>query len=155
MNEIRGLTIHQPWAFAVACATKRIENRAWRYEPTYRGWIAIHAGASTGRRDDREYAIGLVSRLADIPVDIVEHATQVRSAVIGIARLADVCSASVDTPDLVCECGPWAFPGQLHFLLADVRPLVREIPCKGALNFWRLPEDVDEAVRAQLVGRAA
>lgn len=151
MTEIRGLTIHQPWAYAITWAEKRIENRAWRYAPTYRGWVAIHAGASTGTRDDYEYALELVAEIADLPIDIVMHGVQDRSAVLAVARLASVCSDSFDMPDVVCGCGPWAFPRQRHFLLADVRPLGRPVPCKGALGLWRLPEDVDAAVRAQLV----
>jgi hypothetical protein len=41
---IRGLTIRQPWASAIAFGDKRVENRSW---PTaYRGLVAIHAGLS-------------------------------------------------------------------------------------------------------------
>lgn len=47
-------------------------------------------------------------------------------------------------------CDPWAVRGQFHWELDDVRPLPDPVPCRGALGLWRLPEDVEKAVREQL-----
>lgn len=110
MNEIRGLTLRQPWAYAITWAGKRVENRSWRYAPTYRGCIAMHAGASTGTRDSYEYAIERVAEIADLPADIVEYGAQERSAILAVARLADVCSDSLDMPDLVCDAYDCMWP---------------------------------------------
>ena len=38
----KGLTIHEPWASAIAYAGKDIENRSWYTH--YRGPLALHAG---------------------------------------------------------------------------------------------------------------
>jgi len=150
MTEIRGLTLHQPWAYAITWADKRIENRSWRYAPTYQGWIAIHAGASTGTRDDYQYAINLVAKLANLPIDIVTHGAEERSAILAVARLASVCSDSFDMPDVVCGCGPWAFPRSRHFHLTEVHALQRPVPCKGAQKLWHLPPAVAEAIERQI-----
>jgi hypothetical protein len=50
-------------------------------------------------------------------------------------------------------CSPWAARGRHHIELAGVRPLAEPVPCKGALGLWRLPEDVEKAVREQLEAR--
>jgi hypothetical protein len=52
-----------------------------------------------------------------------------------------------DTPK---PCSQWAVRGQFHITLTKVRPLAEPIPCRGALGLWRLPEDVEKAVRKQL-----
>jgi hypothetical protein len=48
-------------------------------------------------------------------------------------------------------CSPWSMSGQFHWELSGVRSLW-PVPCKGALGLWRLPEDAEKAVRAQLEG---
>jgi activating signal cointegrator 1 len=39
---MKALTLHQPWAWAVAAGWKEVETRSWRTD--YRGPLAIHAG---------------------------------------------------------------------------------------------------------------
>ncbi len=39
---MRALTIRQPWAWAITCGLKRVENRTW--STNYRGPLLIHAG---------------------------------------------------------------------------------------------------------------
>lgn len=34
--------------------------------------------------------------------------------------------------------------------LANARPLSEPVPCRGMLGLWRLPEEAEKAVRAQL-----
>jgi hypothetical protein len=65
-------------------------------------------------------------------------------AILAVADLVDV------TRD---ASSPWAEPGQVHWLLANVRPLAEPVPCRGWQNVWDLPPEVEAAVRAQL-GRA-
>jgi hypothetical protein len=47
---------------------------------------------------------------------------------------------------------PWRnyAPGTWCYLLTDVTKLPTPVPCKGALGFWNLPEDVNRAVQAQI-----
>lgn len=150
MTDIRGLTIRQPWAYAIAHAEKTIENRGWT--TGYRGLIAIHAAASAGPRDQWEYAADMVADLANIPYRDVERGMQVRSAIVAVAYLSGVCSTSYGLPHrmgLACDCGPWAMPRQRHLKLIGVTALARPVPCKGALGLWRLPPHVAAAVQKQ------
>ena len=149
--EIRGLSVRQPWAWAI-CHGKDVENRS--RATRQRGLIAIHASQSAPFQSDLEdpRIVDLVEangfRLDDPP--------SAQGAVVAVADLTG-CHA-----DWTCVkrgigafagCMKWgtnAGDGQHHWLLANVRPLPEPVPCRGALGLWHLPDDVEKAVRAQL-----
>ena len=151
-TEIRALTIKQPWAGAITFGGKRVENRSW---PTaYRGLLAIHAGVSVDW-DAAEMAwpaAGLAPYVAGAPRK-AWTASFPLGAVVAVAELTGchtryhICNPT-GIPQTVCS--DWAQWGQCHWLLANVRPLPRPVPCKGMLGLWRLPEDVEKAVREQI-----
>jgi len=70
-------------------------------------------------------------------------------AVVTGCHHATACPAS-GGDDIWPLCSPWAAYGQWHIELADVRPLPEPVPCRGMLGLWRLPDDVEKAVREQL-----
>lgn len=151
---IRGLTIKQPWAFAIAEGFKTIENRSRR--TNYRGTLLIHAGravdhAVTIARYSRDAAIrfdqlGGRSNYWDarehIPSRVVSppHPSLALSAVIATARLAG-CHEATDG----C-CAPWGFPDQWHWELADIQPLRQAVPRAGALGLWKPDAELLAAV---------
>ncbi|APY88206.1 hypothetical protein DCW30_05695 [Streptomyces alfalfae] len=151
----RGLTIKQPWAFAIAEGFKTTENRTRR--TNYRGTLLIHAG----RGVDDSVSIVRHSRDAAIRLDELggrsnfwDARTYLPSsiapppptslalcAVIATARLAD-CHEAADG----C-CPPWGLPGQWHWELADIRPLDRAVAKSGALGFWKPDAVLLDAMR--------
>lgn len=42
----------------------------------------------------------------------------------------------------------WTIGGNLWWLLDDVRPLPRVVECTGKVGLWRLPDDIEQTVRA-------
>jgi hypothetical protein len=129
---VKALSIRQPWAWAILHSTKRVENRDW---PTqFRGRVLLHAskGCTRDEYDEAAWAIGGgingVPPLADLP----------RGAIVGAATITDCVSES---------SSPW-FCGPYAFVLADVVALPEPIPCKGALGFWDVSEDVAARIRA-------
>ena len=125
--DLRAFTIKQPWAWAIAHAGKTIENRDWR---TYqRGTIAIHAGAAW--HWDRQLPRGIAQ-----PDDSEIHF----SAIIAIADLVDCVDHARSK---------W-FGGPFGFVLDNIRPLKKPVPCKGALSFWHVPSAQVNAIRRQL-----
>ncbi|GAA3958309.1 hypothetical protein GCM10023085_45930 [Actinomadura viridis] len=159
---LRALSVKQPWSMAI-CHGKDVENRS---RPTrYRGLIAVHASKAF---DDVSPAT--LDWIAEMTGLTPRQAAQqdVRGAVVAVAEIVG-CHEDGD-PDVPCGgyddqvipyglgatnlCSPWAVAGQWHWQLANVRPLAEPVPCKGALGLWRLPAEVDEAVRAQLVARS-
>ena len=166
-GEIRALTVRQPWVWAIAEQGKTIENRTW--QTAYRGLLAIHAGARfdddatmpVDRAERRLRALVAKIRLAHgSPPDTANLRL---SRIIAVADLTGIHHASeCRLPDRSPiptlgdlaggrpGCSPWAIPGEYHWELGCVRPLPDPVPCKGRLGLWRLPEDVEKAVRAQL-----
>jgi hypothetical protein len=141
-DEIRGLTLLQPWAGLVALGAKRIETRSWRNP--YRGLVAIHAGR--GRAADPLFvdvcaAAGYVAATAPSVI----HA---RGAVVAIARIADMVPAATHAYPSLMEfrLGDYS-PGRWAWLLEDLRPLDQFVECRGLQGLWPLPRDVERAVR--------
>lgn len=147
-GELCALTVRQPWANAIAYGTKRVENRGWMLPERVVGQlIAIHAG----KGHDMGVAAppGCSWPEADLPLGAVVAVAEV----IGCHH-ADTCVGGATTDELGTRghlwCSPWAVRGQFHIELASVRPLPDPVPCRGMLGLWRLPEDAERAVRAQL-----
>jgi hypothetical protein len=143
MSEIRGLSVRQPWAWAITCAGKTVENRS---RPTsYRGPLAIHASKTRPLDADLENPL-ILNAIADHEFEI-DKAASVLGAIVAVAELTGCHDA---TQALGCSCSRWAAPYSWHWELANVRPLAEPVPCRGMLGLWRLPVDVEQAVRAQL-----
>jgi len=170
-EELRLLTLTQPWATLVAIGAKRIETRGW---PTrYRGWLAIHAaqglGPVGGRRGlfDQAYrplfrealepAMETIRPIAGHPVPHYDADRLPRGCIVAVAWLADV----VPTIAVVNGAHPGfgkpnsAWPlteqerafgdyrtGRYAWLLADVKPLREPLPYRGAQGLRRLPGEV-------------
>lgn len=143
---MRALSIQQPWANAITYGTKRVENRTWTAPRWIAGrTIAIHAGKKpdisakppAGEAWPMDHKMHLGAVIAVAEVSGCHHSEEC------------MLPASAVLPGVRAGCSPWAVRGQFHWDLADVRPLPEPVPCKGALGLWRLPEDVEKAVRAQ------
>lgn len=143
---MRALSVRQPWAWAI-CHGKDVENRSKGTK--HRGLLAIHASKSAPYREDVQDP-----RIVDLIVaNGLDDAASAQGAVVAVAELV-TCHLS---PDFGGTCGatrplcsPWAERDVYHWQLADVRPLREPVPCKGMLGLWRLPDEVEKAVRAQL-----
>ncbi|MFD9223769.1 hypothetical protein ACFWDI_28150 [Streptomyces sp. NPDC060064] len=163
VDTVRGLTIKQPWAFAIAEGFKTVENRSRR--TNYRGTLLIHAGQVFDKsvsitRYSRESAVRLDQlggrsnfwdARAYLPSRVLKppHASLALSGVIATARLAG-CHEAADG----C-CSPWGFADQWHWELADVRPLKQAVAKAGALGLWKPDADLLTAVAPTLRTPAA
>ena len=175
---MRALTLTQPWAGLVASGIKLVENRPRRMIKAADAGtrFAIHASREVKRETWRQI-IDLDPRCAlDNPGPMrfacdVHRLGSITSAVIAVATL-DTCierseeddgygvaqwERSKGWPDpslrndgaMPLQQLKWFF-GPVGYVLRDVVALPEPVPCKGALGFWRLPTDVERAVRGQL-----
>lgn len=151
---MKAITVRQPWAWAIAWGGKTIENRTQQF--TYRGPLAIHAGAGWsehGQSDPRVLeALDRVScerGAGRVHVgDLAQHA----GCIVAVAELVDV------HPDAGC-CRPWGESTYVeasgrrrtvvrHLVLEEVTALEDPIPVRGALGLWTPPADLLELLAA-------
>lgn len=149
---MRALSVRQPWAWAIACGGKAVENRS--RGTLYRGVLAIHASKNVYAEDmDNPLILEAIAEQEFV----IDEAASRTGAVVAVAEVtgchhSEECMLPASALP-VCGrtgCSPWAARGQHHIELAGVRPLAEPVPCRGALGLWRLPEDVECAVREQL-----
>lgn len=164
-DPLLALSVMQPWASLIiggplSPGVKPIENRTWKPSPMLVGRrIAIHAS--------KKIDLGAIEELLDGAIEGFQrawwpYATPKEfptSAVLGIATLVRVHVGEpfglVDPtypagmPD---DCKRW-YGGPVGLELRDV-VRIEPVSCKGALGFWRMPGDVEQAVRQQ-IARAA
>jgi hypothetical protein len=144
MADFRALSIKQPWLHAILHG-KDVENRSWPAPEWVIGQtIALHA--SKGFDWDAEFPPGRKTLWCP-PEDLPLGAVVALAVITGCHLSPDFLGTCGATRP---QCSPWAVADAHHWLLADVRPLPEPVPCKGALGLWRLPEDVEKAVREQL-----
>jgi hypothetical protein len=163
------LTVRNPWAWALLHG-KPVENRSW--EITYRGPLWLHAGArSRWDRDGeashlvqvewRRYLHDSVPGWPGLPESDVVLGRRTTlmpfGAVTALLNVtgchhSDECMfpTSQELPGVRSGCSSWAARGQWHIETDLLATLPEPVPCRGMLGLWRLPEDVEKAVRAQL-----
>jgi len=167
-EELRIISLTQPWATLVAIGAKRIETRSWA--TPYRGAVAIHAAQSLGPVGGWP---GLWARCAEPAffralephfrvthrrvgttrptlTDCIDVTELPRGAIVAVARLTsiggtDFLTSHHNSTVLLTEqeraFGDYS-PGRYAWLLADVRQLVEPLPYCGAQGLRRLPGEV-------------
>ena len=130
---MRALSIRQPWAWAILCAGKRIENRAWERGPGFMVGQTFLLHAAKGCTVD-EYENAALSMQLASGVETPPLRTLTRGAIVGRARLVGFARISETSRD------PWAVPGALGLWLSDVERITSPIPFKGALGFFEVPD---------------
>lgn len=154
---MRALTLHAPWAWAIAHLDKRTENRTWR--PSLKrlrpgDWFAIHAGMKNTA--DGRLRVAITAGAAgwrNFPVPDGDLVIKRRhdaerlgpgidcGCIVAVARYAGADRDMIDG---------WDAPDCWHWRLQEVRPLFPVVPCKGRLGLWHLPDDVAAAVATQV-----
>jgi hypothetical protein len=141
-NEMKALTICQPYAELIMRGEKLVENRRW---PTnYRGPLLIHAGKSREwlELDDK----GAADEMYEIPLNEMNF-----GAVVGIAQLRGCISFWRDRPvdPVVLEAWPW-FAGHKHtegpwcWILERARRFSRPFPYRGQQGLFDIPVILSE-----------
>jgi hypothetical protein len=139
-ERMKAITVIQPYAHLIATGVKRVENRTWNCY--LRGPIAIHAGKA------QKYGGEPVSDIAHSygvdPTAMTFGAVVAVAEVIACVRKQDVDFGHVPAGMDWLRThehmeGPWGI------VLANVRRLVRPVPCQGSqlLWHWEPPTDIE------------
>lgn len=171
-NNIKTISLKQPWATLLVLGVKTIETRSWA--SAYRGPLAIHASASTDKDlmaflgRDKAFQSALKSALGE-RYDSFSLSALPRGCVLGVGFL-ETClriprskttyqssaakSANFrrgvtlppETPEL--EFGDYE-PGRYAWVFGRVKAFAKPIPARGALALWEWNYgDYEEAIRA-------
>lgn len=153
---MKAITLHQPWATAIARGYKRFETRSWGTQ--YRGPIAIHAGKQTDF-DELDY----LRELPHIPdMGVVENGCIVAVAYLFMVYLtipggelmvdADQQATTYLLPKdgtLEVALGNYT-PNRYVWQLNNVTPLAAPIYCRGYQGLWDVPDRFTAEMRKQL-----
>lgn len=136
--EIRGLTVWNPMAWAIALGHKPIENRTRR---PFAGvsHLAIHVGK--WHEQHRQQMLD-AEIFAAVPTRGMLAPQQ--GCVVAVARVLGYVTSLHD--ELFTEqpdARAW-FSGPFGWVLGDVREVAQPLPCKGMLGAWVLPASVRE-----------
>lgn len=135
-DDLRALTVRQPWAWALIQGYKDIENRSWQTKK--RGWILLHAGTAKPASE----ALATVAELAGRSMPLSNPS----GAIIGAIKISRI------HPYETChgECSPWAEQDSWHWEMRAPVRLATPVPARGALNLWRPAEKTMAAVLTQI-----
>lgn len=164
LDEMRILTVRQPWAWAIIHGCKDVENRARNLAGDYRGPVAIHAAAVYDRSADEHPEIRRMAEArgaSSMREYLIPYGQRAYRHIAGVVDLVDVhragahynpIGAGVSQIDLSKQscCSPWGERGAHHLVLANPRPLPKPIPYRGALGLRRLDEETITKITAAL-----
>jgi len=130
--DLRAITVHAPWAWAIVSGYKLVENRTW--VPRFRGQIAIHAGQS---KIDDVIARQQFEQLGlPVPDDFA------RGMILGTAELVDVLPLDAYLKKYGVNAKNRAFAqGPYCWVLRDP-VLCREIKCSGNFQLWNVEKQL-------------
>lgn len=132
---MKALTIKQPWASLIVRGGKDIENRTWR--TNVRGLVAIHSSAKL-ERSEMEDACSMMHGF--IPQFSAEKFRQDKfptGVILGTVEIVDCVTSSES---------PW-FCGEFGFVIQNPVAFETPLPCRGALNFWEIPQNLMPTMR--------
>lgn len=139
---MKALSIRQPWVWAIIHGGKRIENRDWYC--SYRGPILIHASKWWQPGEASAVMRQIIApRLREAGLEkqsiTLDQLRETRGHLMARATIVDCIRPGGAVPD--GQAG-W-YMGSFGIVLADVRPLVAPVPCKGALSLFEVPEPAE------------
>jgi hypothetical protein len=146
---VKALTILRPFADLICLPEsdrrhKRVENRGWPCPPWLIGQdLAIHAGAGrrySGYPVDEWCRIWGVS-LSSLPFGAVVAVANVVADVYVDRGLIQTSDRQPLPPELLWLKHHQHCHGPHGWVLANVRPLPRPLPWKGAQGLWNIPDE--------------
>lgn len=134
---MKALSVREPWAFAITCGGKDIENRNWRPANLglrFRGKFLIHASLKVDQEDEDDVLWDIAEQLGKGRDEIAQMYVGRRlGAIVGAATLVDVVYDSKSK---------WYMGGGLAGLVLKDAVECKPVPCKGMLGFFTPPADV-------------
>lgn len=134
--KFKGLTLWQPFAWAIAHADKRIENRVWSPKTwDHATWVAIHAASATSRAYF-DWACERITQKRTLVIPPLKQHTH--GAIVAVARIQKFVWES-DLEAQQYNKDPW-WMGPYGWVLHCVITLPVPLPCAGNRKLWNLSQ---------------
>lgn len=128
----QAISLRSPWWWFILYGGKDVENRDW---PTrFRGTVYLHSSSwwkGSEIFDDVEFGCSITGRTWELTRE-QEELKRGRGCIVGTVEIVDCVTTSAS---------PWFF-GKYGFVLRNPVAFSRPVPCKGALRFFQVPDDV-------------
>jgi hypothetical protein len=131
--QIKGLTLHRPWGYAISHLDKRVENRTWNCPLPIGTFIAIH----NGQKWDKEGELFIRRQNASELFDHPSEENCPAGAIVAVAQF----DGNVTESDSPWFCGPVGW--QLKNVVA-INPIMG---VKGQQGLWNFSEELIIVVR--------
>jgi hypothetical protein len=139
MTPIKCISLHDPWASAIALGLKPVETRSWSTK--YRGTLGIHA-AKKWTHEQRWFNADLCVRFPKYSKLMATRLFPL-GHVIALVDLYD-CKPTdkyCGTDPLTLALGDFT-PGRYAWLLKNIRRLPHPVPAIGRQGFFTVPIDM-------------
>ena len=126
---MKAVTLHRPWAQAIADWSKRVENRNWKPRLQQGEWFAIHAG----KRFDSVGA-NWIANIEGAQISEPSCAT----GIVAIAQYGGILTweqASLSD-------NKWLGDADYCWMLSQVITLDEAISCPGKQGLWSVPSEI-------------
>jgi len=156
LAQIRGITLHEPWATLVAIGLKKFETRSWA--TSYRGKLLIHAAARKadfnpfrelyvyhgweGLSDQEKHGYTVCAqinkrnpRTFGCVVAIVDLTSCLKMRSVGDGSPIDSGITIEEQTKIERATGDWK-SGRYAWELQNIKALVNPISCKGKQRLW-------------------
>ena len=142
------LTLHQPWATLLVLGIKTVETRSWQTH--YRGKVLIHSSKKpidyVGMKRNNPAMLAMINDLLlsqRFPLGCIVGSVNIRYVIDSQKWLAESEAMGFDEAvkreSILGDLSPNRFAWSVDEPVIFVKP----IPCKGALNLWNLPEELE------------
>lgn len=143
---MKAISLHQPWATAVALGLKQYETRSWSTK--HRGPIAIHATKKRSLdqavlfdgwlRENFKIHMAFEDAL-DLDFDCLHF-----GAIIAVADLRYAVASDRVQPNSTERLLGDFSPGRYAWRLDNVRRLTCSIVCRGYQQLWTVPPEIEK-----------
>lgn len=129
------LSVQQPWAWAIICAGKDVENRTWKPPEDLLGqrlWLHVSKEPQNIEPEDAVPAGSrlVVPRLAELPLGVI----------VGSFLLVGTASSSMS---------PWYAPGAIAWRIAEPVALLTPVPARGMPGIWSVSAELLKELTAR------
>lgn len=151
-DTMRGLSLKQPWLYAITDLGKRVENRTWT-PPIYMMGerIALHASKTKSKAEwiaaEKIYGQAITK---DVPTGAIVATAVIVNWIDDKYQTGWFPEIGHPDKDLWKKQEKWFF-GPFGWILDLVHELDEPIPCKGMLGLWQVSPSLVEEINRQLV----